>query len=294
MEVEEEVVEPAPEPVNEDAQFEDEARSMGWVPKGEFRGPEDKWRSAKEFVEHGQNFLPIANSLLKKERAKTSRLEGEMERLKVSFGRLEKMSELAVKKTEERIRAEYDARKEAAVERGDMDAYRAADKAEKVALADLDAKKEQADEKKGPELPVGVKEAVESWIDDNQWFKNDAELNAVANAIHEKLLRDKPGLSIEENLAAVRERVAEKYPEKFSLDDKPKARVSRVEGGSRTSGGGGSAYSKLPSDAKQACNGSAMGWKLYLKPGEDAEKHELVAKERWAKVYWDQPGVQQP
>src|SRR3990167_11082395 len=86
---------------------ETEARSMGWVPKEEFRGPESQWRDAEEFVERGHNVLPIVNSLLKKEREKTSKLETAREKDRADWGeklkRLESMSELAIKKTEERI-----------------------------------------------------------------------------------------------------------------------------------------------------------------------------------------------
>ena len=155
-------------------------------------------------------------------------------------------------------------------------------------MAGLEKKKEEP-KAKDPrdDLPEAVKQALSDWVAENPWFTKDPELNAVANAIHVKLLDEKPGLTIAQNLEMVRERVAEKYPEKFGLDDKPK-RVSRVEGGSRTGGGGNSLYSKLPTEAKQIADKQID---LYLQPGETAEKDGLRAKERWAKVYWEQPGV---
>lgn len=281
------------------AEVETEARTMGWVPQEEFRGPKEQWKDAAEFVERGKSVLPIVNSLLKKEREKTSKLETQIEKMRAEWGdklaRLDVMSTLAIKKTEERIRSEYESKKEAAVERGDMDAYRAADKGEKAALADLETKAAPAKktEETKDDLPPNIREAIDGWVAENPWFTADPELNALANAVHGKLLKDQPGLTIQQNLAKVRERVAEKFPEKFGLEDKPK-RGSRVEGGSRSPGGGnGTLYGKLPVDAKQVCNGSSMGWQLYLKPGEDPEKNELVAKERWAKQYFGQPGVSQ-
>ena len=140
-EVEEEA-EPQSEAEESDA-VETEARSMGWVPLEEFRGPKDKWRGASEFVDRGSTVLPIVNSLLKKERAKTSQLETRLAKSDAEwrdkFGRLEKMSTAALEKQREQLMSQYADKKEAAVERGDMDAYRSADKAEKKALADLDA-----------------------------------------------------------------------------------------------------------------------------------------------------------
>ena len=274
--------------------IETEARSMGWVPKEEFRGPESQWRDAEEFVERGHNVLPIVNSLLKKEREKNSKLETKYEKFRAeseeNFKRLERMSTTALEKQREQLTAQYEAKKEAAVERGDMDAYRAADKAEKVALSDLDAKAKpepQAD----PGIPNDYQVAIRDFYLDNEWAR-EGDLAAVVNAEHVRLMTIAPIKTVDDlkdNLARAVKFVKKHYPEKFlNEEDKPN-RASRVEGGSRTSGGGGnSLYSKLPTEAKQIADKQID---LYLKPGETAEKDGLRAKERWAKVYWDQPGV---
>src|SRR3990167_216685 len=160
-EVEEEA-EPSSEAEESDA-VETEARSMGWVPLEEFRGPKDKWRDASEFVDRGSTVLPIVNSLLKKERSKTSQLETKLAKSEAEwrdrFGRLEKMSTAALEKQREQLMSQYADKKEAAVERGDMDAYRTADKAEKKALADLDEKDAVKEEKKDAraDLPQDVR-----------------------------------------------------------------------------------------------------------------------------------------
>ena len=286
----EEEVEDEPDEQSEGSAVEVEARSMGWVPQDEFRGPKDQWRDATEFVERGKNVLPIVNSLLKKEREKTSKLETKFAKSEAEwkdrFGRLEKMSTAALDRQREQLMAQFADKKEAAVERGDMEAYRTAEKAEKKALSDLDEKVEAKDQREV--LPEGVRETLESWVVDNQWFVKDPEANAWANAYHVKLLDKEPGLTLEENLAKVRSQAKVKFPELFGVDDKAK-RGSRVEGGSRNGGGGGGTlYSKLPSDAKQIADKQIS---LYLEPGETIEKDGLRAKERWAKVYFDQPGV---
>src|SRR3990167_8843774 len=147
----------------EEDKVETEARSMGWVPLEEFRGPKDKWRDASEFVDRGSTVLPIVNSLLKKERAKTSQLETKLAKSDAEwrdkFCRLEKMSTAALEKQLEQLMSQYADKKEAAVERGDMDAYRTADKAEKKALADLDEKVAAKEEKKDAraDLPQDVR-----------------------------------------------------------------------------------------------------------------------------------------
>ena len=294
-EVIEEEAEEAEEQSEQADPVETEARSMGWVPLEEFRGPKDQWRDASEFVERGKNVLPIVNSLLKKERAKTSQLETKMERLNAEWGeklgRLERMSATALERQREQLIAQYEAKKEEAVERGDRDAYNAARDGEAKALANLDAKIDATEKQPSAaqDLPPHIREVLADWVAENPWFQSDNELNGVATAHHSKLLAEKPGLTIEQNLERVRAYVSKRYPEKFGLEeeDKPR-RGSRVEGGSRSPGGGGGLYAKLPSEVKAIADKQVA---LYLEPGETAEKDGLKAKERWAKVYWDQPGA---
>jgi hypothetical protein len=119
-------------------------------------------------------------------------------------------------------------------------------------------------------------------------------MQAVANAHHGKLLKDKPGMTLEENLEETRKYVAKRYPEKFGKqedvddegeDDKP-ARGSRVEGGSRVPGGGSrSKYSQLPADAKTQCDKFIKEDGLFLEKGEDPAKDLAKARERYATQY---------
>ena len=39
--------------------IEKQARTMGWVPKDEFKGDESRWKSAEDFVKDGEEILPI-------------------------------------------------------------------------------------------------------------------------------------------------------------------------------------------------------------------------------------------
>ena len=38
---------------------EERARLQGWVPKDEFRGDPDKWKTAEDFLEWGEKIVPI-------------------------------------------------------------------------------------------------------------------------------------------------------------------------------------------------------------------------------------------
>ena len=43
----------------EEAQAEQKARNMGWVPKEDWKGNPDNWVGADEFVKRGETFVPF-------------------------------------------------------------------------------------------------------------------------------------------------------------------------------------------------------------------------------------------
>lgn len=281
-----------------DPAIEKEARSMGWVPEGEWKGdpPRGGFKSPEEFVQRGKEVLPIVNKRLTEENAK---LKDSLEQVKREaadkIDNLSRMSKVALDRQRKQIEAEFETRKEAAVETGDKAAYKEADKAQKDALADFDKAIAEPEDDKGKkdkfEVPPSVKATVDGWVAENDWFKTDEEMNAVANARHGKLLKEKPGLSLAENLAEVRAYVAKRFPEKFADDeeaddDKPR-RGSPVEGGSRVNGGGvgKSAWSKLPKDAQSQADRFIKEDGLFLEKGETVEKNLQQARERYAREY---------
>lgn len=281
-----------------------EARSLGWKSPDEWKGkaPERGFMSAKQYVERGRTVLPVIESQLKKEREAKARLQNKLDALEresaAKYANLERMSKAALDQQRRLIEAQYEAKKEAAIEIGDKAAYREAAKAEKEAIADLEerakpAKDEKAD--KRDELPPEVSRTIDEWKAENEWFTDDEDMRAVAEKHHYKLIRDKPSLSLRENLDQVAEYVKKKFPAEFKSDDAeddddepaPRKRGSPVEGGSRMNGGGNrSAWSRVPSDdRKHAENAGHLEW--YLKPGETMEKNAAQARERWAAKYFE-------
>lgn len=296
-EVKEPVADSGEQEQRSDPKIEAEAREMGWVPESEWKGepPKGGFKSAEDFVQRGKEVLPIVNSRLREENAK---LADELDRLKREttdkIARMERMSATALKQQRKQIEEQFEAQKEAAVEVGDKAAYKAADKAGREALAEFDkSAADEADDKgdKGKfEVPKSVKDTVDAWIAENPWMNSDKEMNAVANAHHERLLKEKPGLKLAENLAEVRKYVQKRFPEKFgsddTADDEADASASRVEGGSRMNGGGGkSAWSRIPKDAQAQADRFIKDDGLFLEKGETAEKDIAKARERYAKQY---------
>jgi hypothetical protein len=289
-----------------DPAVEKEARALGWVPEGEWKGdpPRSGFKSAEEFVQRGKEVLPIVNKRLTEENAS---LKDQIAQLKSETSdqieRMGRMSKVALDRQRTQIVAEFEAKKELAVETGDKAAYREADKGQKDALSEFDkaiAEPEEKtagkDEKKDKfEIPAPIKQTVEAWVAENPWFNSEDEMNAVANARHAKLLKEKPGMSLQENLADVRAYVQKRFPEKFAEDppedeDPPPRRGSPVEGGTRVNGSGGSksAWSQIPKAAQAQADRFIKEDSLFLEPGETVEKDIQKARERYAAKYMEQ------
>jgi hypothetical protein len=294
----------------DDSQPEDieKAKGMGWKPPSDWKGDppkSGKFLKAKEYLERAETVIPIMRSENKKLKDEVAEARAELkafkEETKTTVANMAKMSKAALDRQRTQLEDKYSAAIDAATEVGDKDQVRKLRDAERKDLKEFDAAAEEVAEDKTEKgkkdvndaLPKDVQDTIGHWIGENHWYSTDPEMQMVANAHHGKLLKDKPGLTLAENLEETRKYVAKRYPEKFKADDddeqgdddKP-ARGSRVEGGSRVAGGSsGSAYSKLPADAKAQADKFIKEDGLFLEKGETADKDLSKARERYAKQY---------
>jgi len=284
----------------------EEAKGLGWKSPKEWKGdpPKNGFKKARDFLAHGKEVLPIVqsqNKKLERELAEANkRLKDYEAETEKKLANLERMSKAALKQQRDQLIERYEAVKEAAVEVGDKDAYRKADKDQKAAVKEFDEEvSEKKDTKKDDDKPKGeIPKEVEAWVKENSWFEDDEEAKAVAITRHGKLLRDHPTWSLEKNLEEVRKYVAKRFPEHFEEekkadddeDDTPKRKGSRVEGGGSRMGGdsGRSAWSKLPADAQKQADDFIKEDGLFLEKGETVEKDLQKARERYAKIYLEQ------
>lgn len=279
-----------------------EAKSLGWKDPSEWKGapPKNGFVKAADFVERGRTIVPIMRSQTVKLEKELADSKKELEAFKAEQGKkfenLSRMSKVALDRQREQLEAKYTAAIDAATEVGDKAEVQRLRKEEREEVKKFDAKDEdepakKRDDKKADELPAAIKDTLDAWVADNSWYNSEPEMQALANARHGKLLKDKPGLTLAENLAETREYIKKKFPEAFGKaeddeedDDKP-AR-SRVEGGSRSGGGnGGSKFGKLPADARQQADRFIKEEGLFLEKGETAEKDLTKARERYAAQY---------
>jgi len=227
---------------NEGENFEAKAAKMGWVPQDEWHGDPKAWRPAKEFVERGENIIPILNSRLEK-------LEAELQMAaKLNKKELEEMKVQSY----ERAKSEYEQKlsdlrekENQAFLEGDQEAW--------------DKIREQRDKIKPPEEVKVEQEAPESpdfapWVEKNPWFKEDEELRLYAENVYAGIVNamNQQGKILPDKDLYKKVEVAVKgaYPEKFT--NPRREEPSSVEGGSESSPkkSGGKSFNDLPADAK--------------------------------------------
>lgn len=231
------VVEGAPAELSE---VEQKAVKMGWTPKEEFKGDPAKWRSAEEFVDRGENMLPIV-------KARVTQQAKEIEELKAA---MKQFGEYHTK-TEQRAyeKAMADLRQQRA------DAIAAADG---VKFDEVDSQIEQMrrqieDKAKIAEVKPRAEEdpVYKEWEADNKWVK-DPELEQYAYDIGLKLKESGIRATGRDFLELVGKKVKTLFPEKF--ENPRRAAAASVEGGVPAPRKGGKSYADLPADARSACD----------------------------------------
>jgi hypothetical protein len=285
----------------------DKAKSIGWKDPSDWKGnpPKNGFVKASEYLKRAETVIPIMRSHNTKLESELSEARAELKSFKdttaKTIERMSSMTKVALDRQRTQLEDKYSAAIDAATEVGDKDQVRKLRDAERKDLKAFDEaadesrpdpkELEKATEKVNAALPKDVQDTIGEWIAVNPWYTTDAAMQALANAHHGKLLKEKPGMTLADNLEETRKYVAKKFPEEFGVanepdDDDPPARGSRVEGGSRVAGGGArSKFSQLPADAKTQADKFIKDDGLFLEKGETAEKDLAKARERYAAAY---------
>jgi hypothetical protein len=203
---------------------------MGWKAPADWKGspPKGKFLKAKEYLERAETVIPIMRSENKRLKDDLAESRAELKTFKEetnkTVAKMAQMSKVALDRQRTQLEDKYSAAIDAATEVGDKDQVRKLRDAERKDLKEFDAKVEEATEVKADNtekakesvnaaLPKEVQETIGGWIAENPWYSSDAEMQMVANNYHGKLLKDKPGLTLAENLEETRKYVAKRYPE---------------------------------------------------------------------------------
>ena len=272
-----------PENNQKDPQIEAQAREMGWVPEDQFRGPQDKWRPADEFVRRGEEILPIVQSQLRKTKAEHQQLAQAFEKKEIEFNqRLERMDNVYRKAAENQRMVsvqDIEAQKLQAVELGDTQLYKQLTDRENALFRDFSIDEESQAQPNEPQQGTPqVQQEVIDWGERNQWFLSDPYLNSIAQAEEQRIRQQFPGLSLAEQLDEVTRAVKERHPEKFNIAPRAqKQNFSTVEGTQRSTGSRkvGKGWNDIPAADRKT--GSSL-----------LEDGTFKSKDEYAKAYWSQ------
>jgi len=257
-----------------DPNLERKARQLGWLPKDQYRGPEDKWIDADAFVERGEQVMPFlrkANERLERQLQerdqRVTQAEARVAELQASIEELKKFRQQTHERQTLTDRGRLAAELRAAREAGDVE--REVDiqiQINKLAVQPPESATSTAATTTTTATAAAPKREITSpeflaWKAQNPWFDSDPVRRNLYLGMMQSMVDDgsiqRYGTQTE-RLEAAQE----------ALDQVMGARreppVSRV-GTGRTNGTGATAatggdisvnghkYSELPAEAKKAC-----------------------------------------
>lgn len=170
---------------------EQKAHDQGWRPKDDFEGPEDNWKTAKEYVRDGE-FLATIKELNQKIDSQKTDFDQRLENSN-KLHEARKAREIEDLKTQQRD----------AVRTSDTEAYDIAQKEiEKLEEAPVETKKEQA-----------IDPVISEWESKNPWVHDlTDERTPVAQGIWNQYITKNPTASNAQALAHVDDRMGKLYP----------------------------------------------------------------------------------
>ncbi len=228
---------------------EERARQEGWKPKEEWKGPPEKWLPAEAFNAKGEQIARILSVRTKKQEELLARQAAKLEELTTVIGEFRDYHASAIEQERAAHKAEIErlkAEKAKADHIGDFDAYKDAERK----IRDLEAvsppPQKQRSDARNPD--------IDAFIERNQWFSSDPEMNAAAVMFSGALEKKSPSMSLAENLTKTEAAMRRMFPEKF--ENPRRSQEQAVESGSipASSGEAKKGYSSLPLDAKVACD----------------------------------------
>jgi hypothetical protein len=191
-----------------------DAREQGWVPKEEWKGPEDKWRSLDEFLEVGERIKRTHKDLRNELNGQKKANEELKDAVKQLIAGQEAIRRAEREKT---IKELKEARREAVAD-GDV---------VKVEQLDDAIEKEKAQAAPKPKQQ-GPDPAVKEWITKNSWY---GPHNPQAMAFAEALDRSnaQAGVPVADSLSMVETEVKKRFPELFMTQTQQPRRPAPVE-----------------------------------------------------------------
>lgn len=259
-------------------EIESRARTMGWLPKEEFRGNPDNHVDAETFVRMAETSLPHLKGTLKTMERKMVEQDqlirqqtGEVQDLKNTLTEFVEFSKGAEQRAYNRAVKELRAEQNKAKEAGDLPAFVEATEKLDAVIAEHPAitgkdKPLEASSIQAAHKPSSVDEefkqwiaaepaAFEDWKGENTWFDDEPDMAVYADQMDRFLIR-KNGFKVKrsDHLKEVAKMVKKKFPEYFGNSARKGGSPVEGDSGGSPSGNGRRTYHDLPADVKAQCD----------------------------------------
>lgn len=227
---------------------EEKAKAMGWVPKEEFRGDENKWVDAEEFVKRGENFVGIAKENIDRLTQKVTSLESKLEESTKVFQEFREFATKSEQRAYDRAQKEYESSvkdlKKRLKEAAKNEQWSEFDEIEnEIDGLEKPQKLKKKDDKQ--KATYYTQADLDAWMGANtKWFNVDQEMTAYAVAMEPILI--KQGKKGQELFEEIDKRLQKRFPENYENPNKKKP--------SSVDGGGGDGEEVIKKDGKYSFN----------------------------------------
>jgi len=263
-------------PVSPQIDIEARAYRMGWRPKDQYKGPDDKWISADQYIEVATESMPVLRKTLKTMEDKYDKTERRLAEMAEAFNVYREFATKAEVRAYEKARSELVTERDAAIAQADVSAVKAVDAKIAEHEATKPAEPKRVDRTADPAPPLAPE--IQDWIEANPWFNDDPDMKADATDIDNGLRIREPTLSIRDRLAKVKMKVQRLYPEKFANTRREAPSAVGSSNGVAARKKNEKSYENLPPEAKKACDKLVLQMKGHKKP---FTRDEYVADYEW-------------
>lgn len=201
---------------------EERARSMGWHPLEEYRGPPRRWVDAETFIKRGEEELPILRQQNRNLTERFALQEREMATLREEARRLTQtvrenleLQRKAEERGYQRGLAELKAARRAAIQEGDVARAEAIDNEIDQLQSARPTAPAPAREPEPAKPEIRIDPAVTQFVNENPWFNADTALNKAMIAQHILVQSLYPNWSMDDQLYEAKQRLIREFPHKF-------------------------------------------------------------------------------
>ncbi|WP_323992720.1 hypothetical protein [Nguyenibacter sp. L1] len=261
-------------------EIEAQARRMGWLPRGEFRGDVEKWRPAQDFLDRGMNLLPVLQQQYRALDGRYASMQAQLRDSQKALADLTERTRRADERAYQRAVRDIEARRQAAVASGDTGAFAAADRE----LQDLResapprAAPVPAEGGAAPQAQAAPAPEILAFLQANPWFGTHDEARQDAIAIQSAVDRQHAGLSLAERLEITRRKIRQLHPALFENRRRETPAAVSPSRGEAGRGANPRGFEALPPEVKREYDRYARALSGKGKP---------LTKEEWAGYYWE-------